>query len=79
MTVELEKAIASKKILFGIKQTLKNVSKINKAYVSLDSRDQIKTLLKMNKIGIEIINLNKRELTARLGLDFECEVFGLKI
>jgi ribosomal protein L30E len=78
MFEELKRAVESEKVFFGIKQALKNPGKIKNAYISSDSREQIRNLLKMNKIPFEVSDLSKDELAGKLEIDFKCEVFALK-
>ena len=78
MVFELKKGIESGKVLYGIKQSVKNSKKLNKAFVAADCRDDIIFLLEDNKMDIEFLDFSKEELTTKLELDFKCEVFGLK-
>lgn len=78
MVFELKKGIESGKVLYGIKQSVKNSKNLNKAFVAADCRDDIVFLLEDNKIDIEFLDFSKEELTTKLELDFKCEVFGLK-
>ena len=78
MVHELKKNIESSKVFFGIKQSLKNSKTLEKAIVAADCRDEIINLLEDNKIDVEFMEFSKEELSNKLGLEFKCEVFGLK-
>lgn len=78
MLSEVKKAVESEKVYFGIKQTLKNSDKIRNVYISSDSREQIRNLLKMNKMPFEVSEFTKEELAGKLEIGFSCEIFGLK-
>jgi ribosomal protein L30E len=76
--IELNSAMNSGSLFFGIKQSLKNSKDLDKAIVSSDCRKNIIDLLKANKIKISISELTKDEIKERLEIEFYCEVFGLK-
>jgi len=78
MVTELKKSIDAGKVFFGIKQSLKNVNKLDRVCLPSDVRDDTMKMLKKRKIEFDIIELSKEEISQRLELDFHCEVFGLK-
>jgi ribosomal protein L30E len=78
MLNEIKKAMESDKVFFGIKQTLKNSGNVKVAYISSDSREQIRNLLKMNKVPFEVSEFTKEDMTEKLEIEFRCEVFALK-
>jgi ribosomal protein L30E len=57
--IELNSAMNSGSLFFGIKQSLKNSKDLDKAIVSSDCRKNIIDLLKANKINIFISELTK--------------------
>lgn len=74
---ELKEAIDEKKVLFGVKQALKEGKKVKNIFIAKDTRDS--TVEKLEKAELEFDVLkSKKELTKELNLDFECEVFSLK-
>ena len=78
MVHELKKGIEEGKIFFGIKQSLRNSNNLDKAKVSSDCRLEIIDALRKKNIEIEQMNFSKEELSNRLELNFQCEVFGIK-
>ena len=78
MVHELKKAIEEKKVLFGIKEIMKNTKNLEKVFVAADCRNEIIGILENNKIIMEPLDFSKDELASKLTLDFKCEVFGLK-
>ena len=74
---EIKEAMVKKKVLFGIKQALKNSKKISSVFVAKDTREE--TIEILEKVGIEFVVLKpKADLSRELNLDFECEVFSIK-
>jgi ribosomal protein L7Ae-like RNA K-turn-binding protein len=74
---EIKEAMAKDKILFGIKEALKNSKNISGVFVAKDTREE--TIEKLEKAGIEFVVLKpKMDITRELNLDFECEVFSVK-
>jgi ribosomal protein L30E len=78
MVRELKQHIEKGMVYFGIRQTLKNGSKVGKAFVSSNCREQIRNLLDVNKIEVEELDYSKNELRDHLGINFDCEVFGVR-
>ncbi|MCH7965199.1 MAG: hypothetical protein IH852_14810 [Bacteroidetes bacterium] len=78
MVHELKKNIENGKVFFGVKQTLKNAKNLKKVILPSDCRMEIRELLDTNKIAIEELEFGKQDLSNKLELEFECEVFGLK-
>ena len=78
MVDEIRDAIKEEKVVFGVKQSLKNAKDLNKVILAVDCRDQIKQLMRVNKVKFEILDFSKEEIASRLGLDFQCEIFGLR-
>jgi ribosomal protein L7Ae-like RNA K-turn-binding protein len=73
---ELAKAIKDEKILFGIKQCIKNKAKLDNVFICKDTRDE--TVEKLEKAKIEFTVLkNRSEMTKELNLDFLSEVFSI--
>lgn len=78
---DIKEAIEKEKILFGIKQVLKNSgkgkSKIKNVFVAKDAREE--TLKKLDSAKINFVVLkSKEEIAKELGLDFESEVYSIK-
>ena len=78
MVEELQEFILQDKVFFGIKQSLKNSSRISKVIVPKDCREDIRKLLKVNKLGLDVLDFGKEEIYKRLGMKFQCEVFGVR-
>ena len=78
MVIELKKAIEERKVLFGIKQVMKNTKDLEKVFVVTDCRNEIIGILENNKVDIEFLDFSKEKLANKLMLDFKCEVFGLR-
>jgi ribosomal protein L30E len=77
---ELKEAMAEEKILFGVKQAIKNSkgkSKTKKVFVAKDTRDETINKLESAKVEFEVLK-TKEDITKELGLDFESEVFSIK-
>jgi ribosomal protein L7Ae-like RNA K-turn-binding protein len=73
---EIKEAMEKGKVLFGIKQAIKNKKKISNVFVAKDIREEV--IEKLEKDGIEFVVLkSKRELGKELNLDFDCEVFSI--
>ena len=77
MVHELKQGIESGKIFFGVKQALKHKDKIDKVYIASNCRDQVKNLLKLNKIQVEILDITKEDIAIKLETDFTSEVYSL--
>ena len=74
---EIKEAIEKEKVLFGIKQALKNSKKLKNVFIAKDAREE--TIEKLEKAGIEFTVLKpKKEISRELNLGFESEVFSLK-
>ena len=78
MVHELKKSIGAGKVLFGVKQSLKNSKTLDKALVPEDCRDDVINMLEENGVDVEFIEFSKEDLASKLELDFKCEVFGIK-
>ena len=75
---EIQEAILSKKVLFGIKQVLKaKKTKKSKVFVASDAREETSNKLKENKIEFSSLK-RKADVAKELNLGFECEVFLIK-
>lgn len=73
---EIKEAMEKGKVLFGIKQAIKNSKKISSVFVAKDVREDV--IDKLEKAGIEFIVLkSKGDLRKELNLDFSCEVFSV--
>ena len=75
---ELKSFIKDRKVIYGIKETVKNAEQIERAFITADCREHIKRLLDVNKIKTEVLDLSKEDIAISLELKFKCEVFGLK-
>jgi len=75
---ELKSSVDEERVFFGIKECLRNSSKLDKAFLASDHRGEVKKLLEANKIKTEVLDSSKEEVTDRLGLRFQCEVFGIR-
>lgn len=76
---DIKDAIIEKKIIFGLRESLKNIrgKKKAKVYVVSDARED--TFKKLKERGVEVESLKKKQDVAKeLNLDFECEVFLVK-
>lgn len=81
---DIKEGIKAKKVLFGIRETVKFFKKKTKGkkedakvFVVRDARDSTKEILK--NAGIEFTLLkSKDEVTKELDLNFESEVFLIK-
>jgi ribosomal protein L7Ae-like RNA K-turn-binding protein len=74
---EIKEAIKGKKILFGIKQTIKNKIKIKSIFIAKDTRDE--TVEKLEAAKIEFVVLkSKADLAKELNLDFESEIYAIQ-
>ena len=74
---ELDSAIKNGKILFGIKQCIKNKAKLVNVFICKDTRDE--TVEKLEKAKVEFIVLKDRATMAKeLNLDFLSEVFSIR-
>lgn len=78
MVHELKRGIEEGKILFGIRQVLKNSKRLNKIIVADDCRKETLSLLDKCNLDIELSGFGKEDIANKLELDFKCEVFGLK-
>ncbi len=78
MVSELQKFIESDSVIFGARESLRYANKISKAFVPVDCRDRIVEMLIRKKIDVEQIGMTKKEIAEKLGLEFYCEVFGIK-
>jgi ribosomal protein L30E len=78
MVRELKQHIEKKMVYFGIKQTLKNSGKLDKVFISSNCRSQVRKILNANKIEVEELDYSKNELRDHLGINFDCEVFGVR-
>ena len=79
MVSELREFIDEEKVLFGMRQCLKNDKKLSQIFVALDTRPEMLSKLNEKKFKVEQIEQSKREIAEKLELGFLCEVFGLKI
>ena len=73
----LKQGLDSGKLHFGIKQALKKADSIEKVYISMDCRNQVKSLLEKNKLDVIQLNLSKNEISIQLAIGFKSEVFSL--
>jgi len=78
MVSEIQRGIETGKILFGSRQVLKNPENFSKVYVPSDCRDDVLKILKEKEIKIDFSEFTKDEISVKLGLEFHCEVFGVK-
>lgn len=78
MVRELKQHIDKQNVFFGIKQSLKNTDKLEKAFITSDCRPQIKKLLNANKVEFEELEFSKQDTSKTLELNFQCEIFGIK-
>ena len=78
MVSEIKESMEQGRVFFGIKQCLKKSDELERAIISSDCREEIKNLLVANKIDFEVSELTKEDISGRLEMDFESEVFGLR-
>ena len=78
MVSELKRRIESGRVFLGIKESLKNMQKLDKIMVAADCRREVIDILKNKSINVEILEVPKEELANKLELGFQCEVFGFK-
>ena len=73
---EIKEAIDSGRVVFGIKQTVKNKSKLDNVFIAKDTRDD--TVEKLESAGVEFSVLKtKADIAKELNLDFESEVISI--
>jgi ribosomal protein L7Ae-like RNA K-turn-binding protein len=75
-TKEILEAIGSKKVLFGIKEAVKNKKKLKSVFVSKDARDETVEKLESEKIEFAVLK-SKEDISKELNLDFESEVYSI--
>ena len=79
---EIKQAKENGKIVFGIRQVLKEKKKSKKkklkVFVSNDAREE--TVEKLDVVGVEfeVLKQDKQEIAKELGLNFESEVYLVK-
>ncbi|PIN89274.1 hypothetical protein COU60_03910 [Candidatus Pacearchaeota archaeon CG10_big_fil_rev_8_21_14_0_10_34_76] len=78
MVDEIKNFIEEHQIIFGIKECLKKSDSVKKVFIVNDCREDVRKLLKANKIEFENLEFSKGDVSSRMGLPFQCEVFGLK-
>ena len=78
MVLDIKKRIETGKVLFGIKQTLKNIKNVEKVYVPTDCREEILKMLYNNKLEVKKTEFSKTDMASKLELDFQCEVFAFR-
>ncbi len=78
MVDDLKKFIHENKVIFGIRQNMKNSKKIDKVFVPIDAREETIEALKGKNIAIDFVDMPKQEISDKLELNFFCEVFGVK-
>ncbi len=76
--IELKKSIDAGKVFFGIKQTMKNNSKLEKVLLPSNVRKETIKMLEKEGVGFEFLEVSKEEIAGKLELNFPCEVFGLR-
>ena len=78
MHLELKKSFEANKLFFGVRETLRNSTKLDNVLVPSDCRIETINLLNKNKIYFESVDKTGEEIMNQFELDFMCEVFGLK-
>ncbi|MEM4181992.1 MAG: hypothetical protein QXX68_02445 [Candidatus Pacearchaeota archaeon] len=75
---EIKEKYLEGKIIFGIKEAIKNSKKMKKfkVFVSKDAREETLKKLEQNKINFEFTK-TKEEISKELGLNFFSEVYFL--
>ena len=74
---EIKEALENKKIIFGIRELLKNKKKVKKVYVAKDCRNETKNKLFESEIDFEELNKTKKEIAQELKIDFLSEVYSI--
>ena len=78
MVDEIKRSLEEQKVFFGIKECLKKSKELERVVVAVDHRKDVARLLEANKVKFEVSEFSKQEIASRIGLDFKCEVFGIK-
>lgn len=73
---EIGEAIEKKKVLFGIKEAVKNKKKIKSVFVSKDAREETVEKLESEKIEFAVLK-SKEDISKELNLHFESEVYSI--
>ena len=74
---EIREAIEEGSVLFGIRQALKGSKKVEKVFITKDTRDETVEKLEAANVEFDVLK-SKADIAKELNLDFECEVFSLK-
>jgi ribosomal protein L7Ae-like RNA K-turn-binding protein len=73
----LKEAIENKKVLFGIKQSIKHKKDLDSVFVARDARDETVKILEKEKIDFSVLK-SRKDLAKELNLDFLSEVFSIR-
>lgn len=78
MVIELKKSIDAGKIIFGIKENMKNIKNLEKVFLPMDARENVAKLFEERGVDFDFLEVTKDEASEKLELGFLCEVFGLR-
>ena len=78
MVLELKKGIEGGKVIFGVKQMIKNSKNLDLVFVPSDVRQETLNILEKNKMDFDFLDVSREEAAQKLELDFLCEVFSLR-
>ena len=74
---QLKEAVKEKKLVFGIRECLKNSGNIARVYIAADERQETDGIVKNS--GAECIRLEvgREDISKILEISFQCEVFSV--
>lgn len=75
---EMKELIENDKVFFGAREIIKNAKNIERVIVPSDCRQKSKEMLEKSNLEIEFVEFSKQELVEKLGIEFQCEAFGVK-
>ena len=75
---EMKELIENDKVFFGVRETIRNAKNVERVIVPSDCRQKSKEMLEKSNLEIEFVEFSKQELVEKLGIEFQCEVFGVK-
>ncbi|HLC54330.1 MAG TPA: hypothetical protein VJK07_01745 [Candidatus Nanoarchaeia archaeon] len=78
MVSELREFVDADKVIFGMRECLRNGKKLGRVFIASDTRHEMHDEIKKLGIEVEQIELSKKEISDKLGIEFLCEVFGVK-
>lgn len=73
---EIKEAMDNGKVVFGIKQTVKNKNKLDNVFIAKDTRDDTVEKLESSGIDFSVLKI-KADMAKELNLDFESEIVSI--